>query len=129
MSSGALPRMKRWRNGLLVNDAFVGLVISLSQAVDGCSGGGGEAVILERNVAPVTLRIRARLVVATVAVLQLVGACAGGLGHHLVAEADAEYRLSVITGENFLDLIHRARQDVGVAGAAADEQAVGLLFL
>ena len=95
--AGAAPRggTAREKKGSSVADALVRAVVDVRepglQSSGSVVGVDGEAVVLGGDVAARRSRLT-RLVVAAVAVLELVGVGAGGERHDLVAEADAEDR-------------------------------------
>ena len=80
------------------------------------------AVVLGGDVATVSAYEAHGLVVAAVAVFELEGRCASGLGQQLVAHADAENGL--LGGHGGLNVTDGLAAVLGVAGAVGDEQAV-----
>ena len=85
----------------------------------------GKAVILAGDLDTAGVKVLHRLIPAAMTELQLVCRCAHRQPEQLVAEADAEDRhLAQRFAQGFDGVIHRGR----IAGAVADEQAVGLEF-
>jgi hypothetical protein len=84
----------------------------------------GEAVVLRGDLHLARAQVLHRVVRAAVAELQLEGAPPHGEPQHLVPQADAEHRH--VGGHERRTLLDRVRQRRRIAGAVAEEDAVGL---
>src|SRR5450432_2236984 len=84
-----------------------------------------EAVVLARDADPAAVEILDRVIGAVVAEFHLVGACAAGQRHDLVAETDAEGWYAA--GNEFARRLDRVVARLGIARTVGEEDAVGLL--
>ena len=109
-----------------VVEAFTGAVVDVDEAHHrpGIGQRGvvhGVAVILTGDIDPAGLEVLRRLVCAPVAELHLSCACAGGNGHHLVTQADAEGGQGV---HEYLYLLYAVCVFGRVAGTVGKHDAV-----
>ena len=112
----------------LVAHAFVGAVVHVDEIRFPVGGQGAAvhsvAMVLGSDEAAVGADHAHRLVVAAVAVLELVDRGAGSFGKELVSHADAHAGAHLGTGEELADVFHSLDAGVGVSGAVGQEEAV-----
>ena len=105
-------------------DALAGAVVGVGKADLAqlhCIAVHGVAVVLAGDVGADALHIPDRLVHASVAVFQLIGAAPGGQRRQLVAQADAEHGHLAQEFADLLDLVHVFRR---ISGAVGEHDAV-----
>lgn len=113
---------------LFVAEALDGAVVEIDFGNDAATlfelfRVGGEAVILGGDADDARLQIFYGLIAATVAELELVGACAEGVGNHLVAKANAKHG---VAGHELADGFVGVGDGGRIARAIGQEDALGV---